>query len=283
MAIPVAMRVFVAGATGVLGRPLVRELSMRGHEVVGLARSIENEATLASLGASYARADLFDAASLARAMEGSDVVVRAATHIPKGAWTASEVALMDRVRIEGTRALLAAAKEVGARKYVQESVSWVDEATPSSALDAERQARAAPLAATTLRFAWFYGSASAHTRQMVADLKAQRLVVPGEGQAQKSLLHVDDAARAIVLAVEADLPGVWEVADERPVTVAEFFDTLADAVRAARPRRGGADDGFLSMQNVADASRFRKATGWAPTYPTIREGAREVASATNGA
>lgn len=273
------MQVFVAGATGALGRPLVRELLARGHEVVGLARSPANEATLAQMGAIPARADLFDATSLARAMAGSDVVVRAATHIPKGAWTADEVAQMDRVRREGTRALLDAAASVRAQRYVQESVAWVVPGDGSSMADAEAMAHAAPLSAATLRFAWFYGGSAPHTRAMVDDLRAGRLVLPGDASARRSLLHLEDAARAMTRAVESTITGAWAVADERPVTIGAFFDSLAAAVGASPPRRGAPPDVFLGAESVVDARAFRDATGWRPRYPTLDEGLREVALA----
>lgn len=273
------MDVFVAGATGTLGKPLVRELRARGHRVVGLSRSDANASALRALGARPAVADLFDAASLASAMDGCEVVVRAATHVPKGAWTPDEVAQMDRVRREGTRALLAAARDVGARHYVQESVAWVDERVPSGALDAERFARAASVPSATLRFAWFYGGEAPHTRAIVDALRAGRLVLPGGATARRSFLHVADAASAMAVAVDRSARGTWGVADERPVRVGEFFDALAAAVGAPRPPRGGPPDGFLDAENVVDAAAFRRETEWRPAYPTLAEGLREVARA----
>jgi 2-alkyl-3-oxoalkanoate reductase len=275
------MRVFVAGATGALGKPLLRELVARGHDVVGLSRSSANDATLAQLGSRSAHADLFDVRSLAAAIERCDVVVRAATHIPKGAWTRDEIALMDRVRRDGTRALLDAAARVGARRYVQESVAWLE---PEGALaDAERAASAAPLDSATLRFGWFYGSGAPHTRAMVDDLRAGRLTLPGDASARRSLVHVEDAARALADAVVSPATGIWGVADERPVTIGDFFDALARAIGAPSPPRGGPPDPFLSMENVVDARAFREATGWSPRFPTLDEGLREVSLNLGGA
>src|SRR5260370_3920578 len=134
------MRVFVAGATGVLGRLVVRELVARGHAVTGLARSPASEAVLCRLGAAPAPGDLFDVDSLIRAAAGADVVMHLATAIPTGSrQTLCDWRLNDRLRTEGTANLLDAARRVRARFYVQQSVtlvhgsageSWVDEDSP---------------------------------------------------------------------------------------------------------------------------------------------------------
>src|SRR5258708_3787572 len=134
------MRVFVAGATGVLGRLVVRELVARGHAVTGLARSPASEAVLCRLGAAPAPGDLYDAGSLIRAAAGAEVVMHLATAIPSGdRQTLRDWRLNDRIRTEGTANLLDAARRVRARFYVQQSVtlvhgsageSWVDEGSP---------------------------------------------------------------------------------------------------------------------------------------------------------
>src|SRR5687768_4797787 len=120
------MRVFIAGATGVLGRRIVAIHVSRGDEVVATSRSDANDQVLRHAGAKPARVDLVDAPALTRAAKGAKVVIRASTAIPafkrfkRKDWVAN-----DRVRVEGTRALLQAARDVGARSYVQESIVWV--------------------------------------------------------------------------------------------------------------------------------------------------------------
>lgn len=195
------MKVFLAGATGVLGRGLVAELRNRGHDVVGLSRTDANDLTLQRLGATPHRADLFDAASLANAAQACEVIVRAATHVStKPRPTEPDGDLNDRIRREGTRALLDAARRVGARRYVQESIAWLarpDDGAPfteksaprpdritASALDAERMAAEAKgLDAVTLRFGFLYGPETAHTRQFAAMLRKRRLPVIRPGTA----------------------------------------------------------------------------------------------------
>lgn len=117
---------FVAGATGVLGRRIVRQFVARGHAVVGLVRDDAGDRTMRSLDGEPRRADLFNAESMRKAMDGCEVVLRATTSIPTRLRTSSRHwAMNDRIRREGTRALTAAAVDVGARAFLQESVVWV--------------------------------------------------------------------------------------------------------------------------------------------------------------
>lgn len=300
------MRAFVAGATGVLGRGLVAELRSRGHEVMGLSRSDANDRVLGQLGVTPRRADLFDAASLARAAEGCDVVVRAATFIStRSRPTKADWATNDRIRREGTRALLDAARQVGARRYVQESVAWVarpddgrpfDERTPpspdaitASCLDAERladEARAHGLRTATLRFGWLYGPETPHTRAFAQMLRRRRLPVVTPGTAPLSFLHTRDAARAFADAVEGDATGLYHVVDDRPTPAGGFLDGLARVAGAPRPMRipawlsrlaaGGYVTRFLTAPMVTRADAFKAAFGWKPLHPTVKDGLRQV-------
>lgn len=301
------MRVFLAGATGVLGRGVTKELVARGHEVVGLARSPENESTLQALGARPRRADLFDPASLARAAEGCEVVVRTATFISKRSRPRREEwAMNDRIRREGTRALLDAARRVGAGRYLQESIVWVarpgdgrpfDEATPpnpdaitASALDAERlAAQAEGLRTATLRLGWLYGPETAHTRAFLDLLRKRRLPVIRPDATPLAFLHTEDAARALADAIERDVEGVHHVVAARPSPVGAFFDAFAREVGAARPMRvplwvgrlgaGAYVARFLTTPMVTSADRFQRVTGWKPRHATTDEGLRAVAEA----
>src|SRR3954469_6737703 len=118
-------RVFIAGATGVLGRGLLQQFREQGHEVVGLVRSPEGERLVRSLGGEPRQADLFDADALARAAEGAEVVIHAATAIPvKSRPRPEDWAINDRIRRKGTRALTQAAIRVGGKLYLQQSITW---------------------------------------------------------------------------------------------------------------------------------------------------------------
>ena len=298
------MRAFVAGATGALGRTLVRQMVADGHEVVGLARSDRNEATLRGLGARPVRADIFDADSLARAAEGCEAVVRTATFIStRSKPTREDWAMNDRIRREGTRNLLDAARRVDARLFLQESVVWVarpddgtpfDESSPPrpdevtrSALDAEQMAAASGIPAMTLRLGWLYGPDTAHTRQFADMLRRRRLPVIGSGETPLSFLHVDDAGSAFLAAAKRPKPGPWHVVDDRPTPIARFLDRFAELVGAPRPMRvpawlarvgaGAYVTRFLTTPMVTRNAPFRQATGWAPRYATVDEGLRQTA------
>src|SRR6202158_2748188 len=120
------MRVFIAGASGVLGRRLIQQLTARGHSVVGQVRSARAESVVRAAGGEPRHADLFDAESLAKAADGCDTVIHAATAIPtKRKSVPSDWAMNDRIRRKGTRCLTEAAAKIGANTYLQQIVVWV--------------------------------------------------------------------------------------------------------------------------------------------------------------
>ena len=303
-------RVFIAGATGVLGRRLVAQFRSRGHSVVGLARSDANVRAIESLGAEARRADLFDAASVTRAATGCDVIIRAATAIPKRTRTRrADWEANDRIRRAGTQALAAAAANAGARAYLQESIVWLvrspdgapsdEDARPRpdpllvSSLDAEQIAREAGdrsgFAAMVLRFGLFYAPDAAHIRTMGDGLLRRRTPIIGDGSAVWSLIHVHDAANAFVAAAEAPRSGVWHVVDDRPVRMDEFLRGFAGRLGAPEPRHvpawlarlvvGRLASDFLVSSFPTSNTRFRRDFGWTLRYPTYAEGLDEVVSA----
>jgi len=300
------VRVFVAGATGVLGSRLVRELTERGHGVVGLSRDDRGDEVVESGGGEPHRGDLFDRESLVAGAAGADVVVQAATAIPTGSGDKTWE-LNDRVRREGVENLTAAAVAVGAERYLQESVVWVarqpdgsafDEDSPThptpttaSSIDAERTAREAGaehgLDVAVLRCGWFYAADAAHTRDFGRRLLRRRLPVVGRGilgrrDARLSFLHVDDAATAYAAAAEADATGTFHVVDDEPTEYATFVREFAEGLGAPDPvrvpawlaRRFVDDDVVRLLSNPMPTSndRFREAFDWTPAYPTVREG-----------
>lgn len=305
------MRVFIAGSTGVLGRRLVRDFLAGGHEVVGLVRSPEGEGVVGSLGGEPRRADLFDAEALTRAAKGADVVIRAATSIPtKLRPSPADWRMNDRIRREGTRALTTAAANVGARQFLQESVTWVarpadgsafDEDTPASpdadpvlrsAIDGESIAREAGersgLATSVLRLGFFYSPDSRHIRSMGTALRKRRMPIMGRGDAVWSMLHVDDASRAFVAIAGTKRTGTWHVVDDQPVTMAEFLRTFAEKLGAPPPRRiplrlarlflGKYLTNFLTTTTRTSNRRLRRDFDWTPRFPTYREGLDQVAA-----
>ena len=297
------MKVFLAGATGVLGRRLVRQFHERGIAVVGLVRNARGEDMVRSHGGHPVYTDIFNPDDLARHAEGCDVVIHAATSIPvKTKPKVADWAMNDRLRREGTQALTACAARIGARTYIQQSVIWVarpsdggffDETSPvrldpisQSAYDGEVIAQAAAekhgFNVAVLRCGWFYGPDAAHTRFFAEGLKKRRLPIIGSGAALWSCLHLDDAAGAFVTAAEMSLQGVWHVVDDHPVRVADFIGYFAERLKAPSPVHipvwlarliaGSYAVDFFTKSVHTSNGRFCAATGWTPRYPSYREG-----------
>jgi nucleoside-diphosphate-sugar epimerase len=305
-----SMRVFIAGASGVLGRRLVRQFVARGHSVIGQVRSPKAESAVREAGGESRHADLFDAESLARAAEGCDTVIHAATAIPvKQKTTPADWAMNDRIRRKGTRCLTEAAAKIGAKTYLQQSIVWVarpkdespfDEDSPSvpepsiqSAIDAEAIARDAESAegftVSILRGGFFYDSESAHTRMLADALRKRGMPIIGGGEAEWAMIHTDDAASAYVIAAEKPRSGVWHIVDNELVQVRSFLKEFAARLGAPEPRRvpiwlarwlvGEQAVEYFTSSNRTTNARFRRDFGWAPRYPTYREGLNQIVSA----
>ena len=301
------MRVFIAGATGVLGRRLIKLFRARGDSVIGQVRSSTGEQIVASLGGESRRADLFDPEALARAAEGCEVIIHAATSIPvKTKPAPNDWEMNDRIRREGARALTACAAKIGAKLYIQQSVIWVarphdgdffDEDSPAqpdqnsrSALDGEEIAREAGekygFNVSVLRCGWFYGADAAHTRFFAESIRARRLPVIGKGDAVWAILHLDDAAGAFVTAATAPRSGIWHIVDDRAVSVREFLNYFAERLAAPLPRQvpawlarlvaGSYAVDFFTTTSRTSNARFRDEFGWAPCFPTFREGIDQI-------
>jgi len=304
------VKVFVAGATGVLGRRIVRRLASRGHVVLGLARTAAADWVVRAQGGTPVRADLFDAERLAHASPGTEVFIRAATSIPTRTRTRPrDWVPNNRIRTEGTRAMLAAASSVGARAYLHESIVWVagspdgtpfDEDAPPRAdpalrptLEGERIAREtgdrSGIAVAILRCGLFYGPDAAHTRAIGERLVRGRMPTVQGGRAVWSLVHVDDAADAFVAAAEAARNGLWHVVDDRPVSQAAMFRGLAERLGAPPPRNvpgwlfrllaGRFTAGALTTSFPTSNRRLRGDFPWSPRFPTCEEGLDQVVEA----
>lgn len=301
------MQVFIAGSTGVLGRRLVTGFVDQGHTVVGLTRDDDGDDIVEARGGEPRRGDLFDEQSVVQAAEGADIVVHAATAIPTEQPTRNAWELNDRVRREGTRALTKATAEVGADRYLQQSIVWVarqpdgspfDEdsslhpgPTTQSAVDAEEIAREDGerhgFDVGILRCGQFYAPDAFHTRAHGRALvDGNRPIVDGSDAALLSQLHVDDAASAFVTAAEADQLGLWHVVDNEPVSAATFSTALAERLDAptpdrvpesvARQKMGDGLVELLTSPMPTANDRFRETFGWEPEYPTYEEGLDHV-------
>lgn len=299
------MKVFVAGATGVLGKRAVRLLRADGHEVSGIARSPEKAAQLSAAGATPVGVDLFDAGAIAAAVAGHDVVANLATHIPdvSKAARSSAWAENDRIRTEGARNLVDGALACGAQRYLQESISffyvdsgdaWVDEDTPMQApefastfqsAEAEAQRfRDAGKDAVVLRFGMFYAADTAHTKLQIKTARRGIAAMPGPKDKFQSFIHVDDAASAVVAGLTAP-SGVYNVAESAPMRRGELNTVVAEALGKKRSlsipgltKLGGEKTEYFGRSVRIYSQRFRDATGWQPAYPSAREGWAQVAA-----
>lgn len=307
------MKVFIAGATGVLGRATVPLLVAAGHEVRGMARSPEKAVQLRDAGAEPVEGvDLFDPVAVRRAVEGVGAVVHMATSIPTitKAWRTKAWSMNDRLRREGTPILAAAAHDAGALNFVKESVcffyvpqgdAWIEEDSPINRThfaDASLSAEDAAVAfgggdsgrvGVALRFGLFY---SADARSLEEGLSMAKLgsgPMVGRPEAFQPSIHVDDAAGAVVAALDAPT-GYYNVADE-PITKgqwnAAFFDAFGIDKRP-RPtpklalKAGGKKVDVLAGSRRISSRRFREVTGWAPAFPDATIGLKAVAAGHGG-
>lgn len=242
-------KVFVAGGTGVLGRRVVPLLVAAGHQVTVNTRNDVAADAVRRARATPVTVDLFDAAAVATAVEGHEVVVNVATAIPTGASAArkSNWATNDRLRSEAA-AHLASATPAGGR-YIGESITfpyadraagWIDEAVPRDYSTATESVAAAEAAAqdaggVALRFAMFWAADSAHNGDFLSAARRGIFALPGSPDAYLSWIHIDDAAAAVVAAIDAP-PGIYNVAEPEPAPRAEHMNAVAKALGRKRLR-----------------------------------------------
>jgi nucleoside-diphosphate-sugar epimerase len=257
------VRIFVAGASGAIGRPLVAELIRRGHEVTGMTRSESGARDLAALGAAVARVSAFDGEAVEQALRDAraEVVIDELTSLPRDPSGMAAAAPGDRkLRLEGGGNLHRAAMACGVRRYIQqasgfflepgsgladESASLAADASPRVAASArtyaELEARvlnAGDMEGVALRYGFFYGPGTWYHPDGASADQVRRQVVPiiGDGQGVWSWIHIDDAAVATADVITAP-PGVYNVVDDDPSPVAVWLPAFARSVGAPPPPR----------------------------------------------
>jgi 2-alkyl-3-oxoalkanoate reductase len=290
------MRIFVAGATGALGRRLVPLLVQGGHQVTGMTRTAGKAAGLRAAGAEPVVADALDRDAVLRAVVAArpEVVVHELTALAQMTdfrRLDEGFALTNRLRTEGTDHLLAAARAAGARRFVAQSFAgWpfarvggpvkteddpLDPDPPAQlrrTLDAIRHLESAVLGAeglegVVLRYGGFYGpgTSAGEGGFMLEDLRRRRFPLVGAGTGVWSFVHIDDAATATMAAVERGAPGIYQIVDDDPAPVSEWLPALAAAVGARPPRRvpawvarlAGGAHGVVLMTEVRGASNAK--------------------------
>jgi nucleoside-diphosphate-sugar epimerase len=292
------MKVFLTGGTGVVGTRAVPALVAAGHEVTAVARSDAKADLVRSMGARPVTVDLFDADAVTAAVEGHDAVAHLATNIPPmskaarpKAWETNE-----RLRREASGLLVEAALATGATRYVQESICfpyldqgdrWIDEDAPldhTGVFEGASHAEAATArfaehggGGVVLRFAQFHGPGSSHVEAFNALARKRINPFVGPPDAYSSFIHADDAGTAVAAALA--LPsGVYNVADDEPLTRAEAGEAVAQALGVKPPKTvpaplralmPGSAKALMRSLRISNA-KLKAASDWSPKHPSIR-------------
>jgi nucleoside-diphosphate-sugar epimerase len=294
------MRVFVTGATGVIGRRAVPLLATGGPEVTCAVRSRAQHAAVTEMGARPVEVNLFDRARLTAALVGHDVFINLATHMPRSSWRMFLPGAWrqnDHIRRDAVPIMTAAARDAGVARFVQESFApiyedagdgWIGEDArlrPArynrTILDAERavqQFTEAGGVGIVLRFASFYGPDSKQLGQMVSFVRHGWGPLPGPAQSFVSCVSHDDAATAVATALS--LPaGIYNVADNEPLRHRDFVDAVAHAVGAEPPRllpawlaQVGGSLARMYARSLRISNMKLRQHGWTPRYPSARDG-----------
>ena len=310
------MRIFVAGATGAVGRPLLPLLADAGHEVVGTTRSEAKAEGIRAAGAEPAIVDVHDTEALRRLVAEAkpEVVVNELTSLP------DEIDFRDPEALAATNALrrdvgpvlAAIAAEAGARRLVTQSVAFFyaptggpikDEDDPLMELPPDSPMADGPVAlralehSTTgtrgldglvLRYGYFYGPGTYYAPggSTAEQVRKRRFPVVGKGTGIFSYVHVDDAASATLAAIERGAPGIYNITDDDPAPLAEWLPVYAEAIGAKPPRRvpaflarlvAGREAAALATEmRGASNEKAKRELGWEPRYPSWRQGFREA-------
>jgi nucleoside-diphosphate-sugar epimerase len=295
------VKIFVAGATGVIGRRTLPLLVTAGHEVAAAARSADNAKLIGHFGARPINVDLFDRRGLEAAVAGCDAVINLATHMPSsslrallpGAWREN-----DRIRRAGAANLADAARAGGVRRLLQESFApaypdradqWIDETVPiaparynRTIVDAERAAERFAedgRSGIVLRFGAFYGPDAVQFGDLVSAIRRGFAPLPSRPEAYISSISHDDAATAVVACLRAP-GGIYNIVDDEPVRRRDYFDALAQVLDVPPPRIPphwmayliGSVGPLLARSQRMSNRKLRGAIGWAPKYPSVRDG-----------
>jgi nucleoside-diphosphate-sugar epimerase len=305
------MRVFIAGATGVIGRQLVPLLVREGHAVTGITRSPTRADWLRAVGATAALVDVYDSAALGEAVTAAapEVVLHALTAMPARFIAKDErtYAATNRLRTAGTRHLLDAARAAGARRVVAQSASFItapegprvlDEAAApyfqapapfgaaiAAVLDLERQVSTAEgIEGIVLRYGFLYGPGTTFAADgpTAADVRRRRYPILGSGAGVFSFLHVADAAAITARALDHGAPGVYNAVDDEPAALREWLPIYARVLGApapfvmpralARLLVGDVAVHYATTLRGAANAKAKHALGWEPRYASWRVG-----------
>jgi 2-alkyl-3-oxoalkanoate reductase len=308
------MRVFVAGASGAIGRPLVRQLVAGGHEVTGTTSTPENAAGIEATGAMSVVCDALDPQAVQTAVRAAapEVVISQLTRLPREYNPRKiDYGPTNRARAEGGHNLIEAARAAGVRRLVTQSIAfiyapegemvkdeearpWTDAPEPFhagavSTLEHEREATQTPgLEGVVLRYGQLYGPGTYYARDgnVAEQVRRRRFPIVGRGGGMFSFLHTDDAASATVTSLERSAPGIYNVVDDEPAPLREWLPVYAEALGARPPWRvptflarlvaGPFGAAFATELRGASNAKAKRELGWEPRYPSWRQGFREA-------
>lgn len=301
------MRVLLAGAGGAIGTELIPKLHEAGHSVLGLTHSEAGASRVRALGAEAIALDLLHDGSVGRALAGraADAVIHQATGLDRTPTRHRDLRKTNALRTVGTENLLAAARQIGATRFVTQSFflgygykdhgsvkvdethpfgvstgSRFDEHLRAMRSNEDRVRGAADIEGIALRYGLFYGN-DRSTRQMRQQLLARRLPVISPS-AVTSLIHLADAASCTVAALENGQPGhAYNVADDHPLPLAEFIRNLGEMSEAPTPMKIPGwmlrplpyAHAFMVTNSIRmSAAKAKNDLGWTPRYPSNRDG-----------
>ncbi|OLE35577.1 MAG: hypothetical protein AUG48_10185 [Actinobacteria bacterium 13_1_20CM_3_68_9] len=308
------MKVFVAGASGVIGRPLVDQLIAAGHEVTGTTSKPENTAPIEAAGATAMVCDALDATAVEAAVRdaGPEVVISQLTRLPREYNPRKiDYGPTNRARAEGGHNLIEAARSAGVRRFVTQSIAfiyapegemvkdeegrpWTDAPEPfrdgaDSTLAHEREATQTPeLEGIVLRYGQLYGPATYYARDgsVAEQVRRRRFPIVGRGEGVFSFVHTDDAASATVASLDRGAPGIYNIVDDEPAPLREWLPVYAEALGARRPRRvptfvarlvaGPFGTAFATQLRGASNAKAKRELRWHPQHASWRQGFREA-------
>ena len=297
------MNIFVAGGSGAIGIPLVRSLVAGGHQVTALTRSADKQAELRALGATPAVADALDRDALIAVVKAARPthVIHQLTALPKdGVRRPADLEATNRLRIDGTRNLLEAAVNAGARRFLAGSfailsaragsVAPADDAAAAAVQSMESQvldaSKRGVIEGVVLRYGLFYGLETASTIAMIKMVRKRRLPVVRGDAGQLPLIHIDDAVSATIKALDrAPAGSTYDIVDDQAVSMTELVHALADYTGSAAPFKVPAWLPRLvapylarvtSVRMPLSNEKARAELGWRPRYPTMREGLAQM-------
>ncbi len=315
------MKVFLAGATGVIGARLLPKLLAAGHAVTAMTRRQESAARLESAGATPVVCDVYDREWLHRAVAaaGPEVVIHQLTSLPRRIHprrVPKQLAATNRVRTEGTANLVAAAVGAGARRIVAQSIAFAHRPereglkTEADPLFLDPPTRYRPLInavaelerlttgteaieGVALRYGYFYGPGTIYGPggSFLEDVRKRRVPIVGRGGGVFSFIDLDDAADATIAALDSP-EGIYQIVDDQPAPLREWLPEFARAAGAAPPPRvprwlgrlvaGWYGIYMMELQRGISNARAKDRLGWQPSQPSWREGFRRLLADRDG-